>query len=135
MGGRMVTLFAGVLLVLSPAAAAKSKDHTPPTFAGLLSAITCVPGPSGGQTTSYTLRWDAATDDRTPSTRIVYDVYQAAVSGGEDFSVPTYTTAPGATSFVTPPLPTSSFARGTAQGTATRTRSNEPARTSASSDS
>jgi hypothetical protein len=38
--------------------------------------------------------------------KIVYDVYQASAPGGEDFSTPTYTTAPGATSFVTLPLPT-----------------------------
>jgi hypothetical protein len=105
MRGFVLTLVASGLLVLSPAAVAKSKDHTPPAFAGLVSATTCVPGPIGGKTTSYTLRWEPATDDRTPSTRIVYDVYQAAAPGGEDFSAPTYTTVPGATSFVTPPLP------------------------------
>jgi len=35
----------------------------------------------------------------------VYDVYQATTPGGEDFSRPTYTPPPGATSFVTPEVP------------------------------
>jgi hypothetical protein len=35
----------------------------------------------------------------------VYLVYQANAPGSEDFSTPTYTTAAGATSFATPPLP------------------------------
>ena len=105
MRGWTLSLVATLLLMLSPAALAKSKDTTPPTFAGLESATTCIPGPiGGGQTASYTLRWQPATDDRTPSRRIVYDVYQASTSGGEDFTAPTYTTQPGATSFVTPPL-------------------------------
>jgi len=82
-----------------------SLDRTPPKFAGLKSATTCVPGPIGGQSTSYHLGWEAATDNVTPSTKIVYDIYQATSPGGEDFSAATYTTRRGATSFVTPPLP------------------------------
>ncbi len=83
-----------------------SPDRTPPTFAGLKSATTCIPGPiGGGRSASYQLTWDAATDDVTPSTKIVYDVYQATKSGGEDFSSPTYTVRHGATTFATPPLP------------------------------
>jgi hypothetical protein len=63
-------------------------------------------GPLGGaRTISYTLRWDAATDNVSPSSTIVYLVYQANAPGSEDFSAPTYTTAAGATSFATPPLP------------------------------
>jgi hypothetical protein len=81
-------------------------DRTPPSFAGLEAATTCIPGPSGtGRSSSYHLRWDAATDNATPSNEIVYDVYQATRPGGEDFSTPTYTTAAGATSYATPPLP------------------------------
>jgi hypothetical protein len=64
-------------------------DRTPPDFAGLTSATTCVAGPVGGQSTTYELRWDSATDDVTPSSKIVYDVYQAATPGGEDYSSPT----------------------------------------------
>ena len=75
-------------------------------FAGLESATTCIPGPIGaGTTASYHLSWEPATDKVSPSSAIVYDVYQASASGGEDFSMPTYTTPPGATSFDTPPLP------------------------------
>jgi len=86
---------------------AKRNDVTPPTFAGLKSATTCIPGPiGGGRTTSYHLSWDPASDDVTPEKKIVYDIYQATSTGCEDFSTPTYTTAPGATSFATPPLPT-----------------------------
>jgi DNA-binding beta-propeller fold protein YncE len=81
-------------------------DRTPPTFAGLESATTCIPGPIGGGTSStYHLGWDPASDNVTPSSEIVYDVYHATKPGGEDFSTPTYTTPAGATSFTTPPLP------------------------------
>ena len=82
-----------------------SPDRTPPTFAGLNSATTCIPGPIDGQTASYHLSWDPATDDVTPSTKIVYEIYQATKPGGEDFSSATYTARHGATSFTTPPLP------------------------------
>jgi len=53
----------------------------------------------------YSLKWAPAADDATPAVGIVYDVYQAAAPGGEDFSTPTYTTAAGATGFTTPLLP------------------------------
>lgn len=83
------------------------RDRTPPVFAGLTSAVTCIPGPSGGptRTSSYRLTWTAATDEKTPSAGIVYDVYQANAPGGEDFTVPTYTTGPGVVAFSTPLLP------------------------------
>ena len=78
----------------------------PPVFAGLHSATTCLPGPVGGdRLVRYHLRWPAAHDDRTPSSRIVYDVYRANASGAESFARPTWATAPGLTSFTTPPLP------------------------------
>jgi hypothetical protein len=94
-----------VLLVIGPPAAAKRRDRIPPTFAGLKSATTCIPGPiGGGRTTSYHLSWDPATDNVTPSSKIAYDVYQASKPGGENFSTPTYSTPAGATSFDTPPL-------------------------------
>jgi len=94
-----------VTVAVTGSAQAKSRGQ-PPSFAGLKSATTCIPGPVRlGETTSYHLRWDAAKDKRTRSRRIVYKVYQATASGGEDFSAPTYTTAPGATSFDTPKLP------------------------------
>jgi hypothetical protein len=102
----VVSLLVGVaiLVVVAPAQAGH-KDTTPPTFAGLKSATTCIPGPIGeGRTSGYHLAWEAATDDFTPSSKIVYNVYQATTAGGENFSQPTYTTAPGATSFDTPQL-------------------------------
>jgi hypothetical protein len=104
-GAGLLLLISALLLSASPSALAK-RDTTPPTFAGLVSATTCIPGPiGGGKTSSYHLAWDPATDNRTPARQIVYDVYQATTSGGEDFSAPTYTTPSGATSFDTPQLP------------------------------
>jgi len=99
-----VLALSGALATGAPAQAA-SPDRTPPTFAGLESATTCVPGPIAGQTASYQLSWAPATDDATPSTKIVYDIYQATKAGGEDFSSATYTARHGATSLTTPPLP------------------------------
>jgi hypothetical protein len=87
-------LSAGAVLALTGTQAADavaqvaSLDRTPPTFAGLKSATTCIPGPIDGQTASYQLTWDPATDDVTPSKQIVYDIYQATKSGGEDCSAP-----------------------------------------------
>jgi hypothetical protein len=78
----------------------------PPVFAGLARAFACTPGPQRpGQTTPYTLSWQAATDDQTASSQIVYDVYYATRAGGEDFNSPTWVTPPGVTSFRTPGLP------------------------------
>jgi hypothetical protein len=82
-----------------------SPDRTPPTFAGLEAATTCIPGPIAGQKSSYRLSWNPATDDVTPSTKIVYDIYQTTKPGGEDFSSPTYTARRDTTTFTTPPLP------------------------------
>jgi hypothetical protein len=105
LGLRLLVVGAATLLVTGAPAQARHKDTTPPTFAGLKSATTCIPGPIGeGRTSSYHLTWDAASDNVTPSSKIVYNVYQATTAGGEDFSTPTYTTAPGATSFDTPQL-------------------------------
>jgi hypothetical protein len=85
----------------------KVSDRTPPRFAGLTRATTCIPGPVGGETRSsrHYLQWEAAVDTLTPPSKIVYDVYQAYMPGAEGFSTPTYTTVAGATSFRTPLLP------------------------------
>jgi hypothetical protein len=107
--GTSVLLVLTGLLAGTALARLASPDRIPPTFAGLKSATACIPGPIHGQTASYTLRWDKATDDVTPSTQIVYDVYQATKSGGEDFSSPTYTVRHGATTFLTPALPADEF--------------------------
>jgi hypothetical protein len=75
-------------------------------FGGLQLALACTPGPQQpGQTTPFNLRWQTASDDVTPPSLIVYDVYLATTPGDEDFSEPTWTTAPGATSYRTPGLP------------------------------
>jgi len=95
---------------VSGAAGAVRADRTPPVFAGLRAATTCLAGPAGGdRASSYRLVWAAARDESTRQRRIVYDVYQATTPGGEDFSTPTYTTAPGVTSFDTPQLPTATY--------------------------
>ena len=58
-------------------------DHTPPSFAGLKSATTCIAGPiGGGRTSSYNLSWDSATDNVSPSEKIAYDVYQTNTARG-----------------------------------------------------
>jgi hypothetical protein len=103
----LLLLPTAISLVISQPAEAKRTDQIPPSFAGLKSATTCIPGPIGaGRTSSYHLRWDPATDNVSPSRKIAYDVYQANTFGAEDFATPTYTTPAGATSFTTPPLPT-----------------------------
>lgn len=89
--------------------AVRVSDLTAPVFAGLERATTCIPGPvrlgGDGRSSPYHLAWAAAADNRTPTSAIVYDVYQASVPGSENFAAPTYTTGPDATTFTTPPLP------------------------------
>ncbi len=81
-------------------------DTTPPKFGGLQQAYACTPGPQRpGQTTPFNLSWEAATDDFTPPSQIVYDVYLANTSGGEDFSDPTWVTPPGVFGYRTAGLP------------------------------
>jgi hypothetical protein len=101
-----VLAFALIGSVGMHAAVAVTRDHTPPRFAGLRSATTCLPGPIGGErTSSYRLVWAAAKDNVTRSSRIRYDIYRATSPGRENFSRATYTTRRGATAFATPPLP------------------------------
>ncbi len=74
-----------------------------PTFGGLQSATTTCPGAapihSSPPGKTYTLSWLAATDPVTPSSGIVYDIFFAATPGAENFSSPTWTTAPGAAAY------------------------------------
>jgi len=72
---------------------------TPPSFEGLQSASACSPV---ARPTPFHLTWKPATDPVTPSSQIVYDIFLSHTRGGEDFSRPTWTTAPGVTSFETP---------------------------------
>ena len=104
---RLSVAAAVALLAVCTPAQARGKDRTPPVFGGVESATTCIPGPIGpGRTSAYNLSWAPATDNVTRSKKIVYEVYQATMAGGEDFSAPTYTTGRGATTFATPMLPT-----------------------------
>jgi hypothetical protein len=102
-----VAVLALLAATATHAAGAVRADRTPPAFAGLKSATTCIPGPVGGDRTArYRLVWAVAKDDVTRAAGMIYDVYQAASAGGERFSKASYTTRRGATTFVTPPLPT-----------------------------
>lgn len=74
-------------------------DVTPPVFDGLGSAVQ-----PGCGVARLNLSWKDATDDITPSSQIVYDIYVSTTSGGQDFSAPTYSTSPGATTFTLPGL-------------------------------
>jgi hypothetical protein len=87
----------------------KSGDITPPSFAGLNSAVQCFPGPQRpGEQRPVGLSWNAASDNQTPSSQITYEIYMASTAGGEDFSQPSWTTV-GATTFLTPSLPPGRF--------------------------
>jgi collagen triple helix repeat protein len=92
--------------VLSGAQPLQSGDTTPPSFEGLQGAFACSPI---ARPWPYKLTWMAATDNVTPSSQIVYDIYLSHTRGGEDFSHPTWTTTPGVTSFETPPLTEPSY--------------------------
>ena len=104
---RLAAALAIASFVACAATYGASRDRVPPTFAGLKSAVTCIPGPAGGdRTSSFHLTWTTAKDNVTPASRIVYDIYQARAPGAENFSRATYTTRRGATQFSTPPLET-----------------------------
>lgn len=92
-----------VALALALLAAPAAPDRTPPLFAGLRAATTCIPGPIGERMIRYRLAWPAAKDAVTPRTRLRYDVYRATAPGRESFRTPTYTVR-AATMFLTPPL-------------------------------
>jgi hypothetical protein len=81
-------------------------DTQAPAFTGLDRAFACTPGAQRpGETTPYSLSWQAATDNRTPASQLVYDIFMASTPGTENFLQPNWTTAPGATTFRTPGLP------------------------------
>lgn len=66
------------------------EDDTPPTFAGLATAM-------ARSATVIDLTWAAATDDVSPASEISYNVYMAETAGGQNFAAPLLTTAAGAT--------------------------------------
>lgn len=69
------------------------KDVAAPSFGGLTSAVSTSP-------TEIELSWSAASDNVTPSSAIVYDIYLANTTRGQDFDgAPAATTGPGETSF------------------------------------
>lgn len=69
-------------------------DGTPPVFAG----VTGIKNVTGS---SVELEWAAATDDKSPASAIVYDVYQATSPGGQNYAnAPAASSAAGATSVV-----------------------------------
>ncbi len=65
-------------------------DSTPPVFSG----VTTV---TSDDTGSMDVSWDAATDDKTATADIVYEVYVANTTGGQMFDVATQITDPGVT--------------------------------------
>src|SRR5882724_74811 len=61
--GSRILLFLLLAAAGAQVASAGSPDRTPPTFGGLVSATTCIPGPVGGdRMSSYRLTWAAAKD-------------------------------------------------------------------------
>lgn len=86
--------------------AAAGGDTQPPGFSGLDRAVACTPGAQRpGETTPFSLRWQSATDNRTPASHLVYDIYIASAPGAENLLRPSWSTSPGATTFRTPGLP------------------------------
>lgn len=68
-------------------------DTTPPTFGGLASA-------TAQSSDGIALAWAPASDNVTVADALVYDVYRSESSGAESFGTASYTTSPGATSFI-----------------------------------
>ncbi|MBI4691319.1 MAG: Ig-like domain-containing protein, partial [Nitrospirae bacterium] len=78
-------------------------DTTPPTFGGIASA-------TASSTTEINLSWNAAADNITSSSNIVYLIYMSTTSGGQNLAVPSFTTSAGATSYtVTGLSPTTTY--------------------------
>lgn len=68
-----------------------SSDSTPPTFAGV--SLLTVQG-----STSLTISWSAASDNTTSPANMVYQIYRATGTGGQNFdAAPFTTTSLGAT--------------------------------------
>lgn len=63
-------------------------DTTPPNFTGVISATAV-------SSSAVDLTWNAAADNVTPESGIVYDIYYSTLSEGQNFSVPNVSTPPG----------------------------------------
>lgn len=68
-------------------------DNGPPTFGGVQSV-------TGTSPSTLEVSWNAATDDVSPASRIVYDIFVSDTSGGQSFATPSFTTPAGVTSTV-----------------------------------
>lgn len=66
-------------------------DNSAPTFAGVTSVV-------GTSPSSLLVSWAPATDDGTPASRIVYDIFLSDTSQGQRFSTPQKVSVPGASS-------------------------------------
>ncbi|MCC6646424.1 MAG: fibronectin type III domain-containing protein [Polyangiaceae bacterium] len=75
----------------SGAAGAGGKASSAPTFGGVTAVAPISP-------TGLLIAWAPATDDVSVAIKIKYNVYVASAAGGQTFSAPTATSAPGATS-------------------------------------
>jgi hypothetical protein len=72
--------------------ASTTPDITPPTFAGLTSAVTQGP-------TSIRLNWTQGSDNATPQASLVYDIYMASAAGDEDYVSASFTTTAGVATY------------------------------------
>ncbi|MGO8997299.1 MAG: fibronectin type III domain-containing protein [Polyangiaceae bacterium] len=70
---------------------AKTTDTTPPVFGGAQTV-------TGTGASSVLVGWKAATDVGCPQSAISYNIYASQTQGGESFTTPSFSTAPGATS-------------------------------------
>lgn len=75
-------------------------DGTAPTFAGATDA--------DAAPNSITLSWAAASDNADDVSDIVYNIYQASTSEGQDFDAPSYVSAAGDTQYAVGDLDTDS---------------------------
>jgi hypothetical protein len=76
------------------------EDGQPPTFAGVDTVVV--------RSTEADVTWNAATDNQTEQTDIVYNVYVAETAGEQTFDVPTDTSLPGAAGMTIFNLPSNS---------------------------
>lgn len=73
-------------------------DKSAPAFSGVTTA-------TGTSPSTLVATWAPASDDVTPSSAIVYEVYVSDTSGAHNFNTPRFVTPPGATSVTMTGLP------------------------------